>query len=76
MQRNYNKFATRGIDKACVFGSSLEPRVSNSLLSLYIRETFIGDLPSWFLFALPNLRIMDLANTRLTEIPDISTNYE
>ena len=76
MQRNYNKLTTPGINKTNVFGSSLEPRISNSLLSLYIRDTYIGDIPSWFLFALPNLRIMDLANTRLTEMPDISTNYE
>ena len=65
-----------GIDKTLVFGSSLEPRVSQSLWLIHIRDTYIGDLPSWFLYALPNLHFLDLKKTNLKDMPDISTNYK
>ena len=76
MQSNYNKLITAGIAEALVFGSTLIPKVSNSLLNVYFRNTYIGDLPSWFLFALPNLETLDIAKTSSTEIPDISTNFK
>ena len=66
----------KGIEKSLVFGSTLTPVKSESLTQLELRRTYIGDLPSWFLFSLPNLERLDIATTELTEMPDISTNTE
>ena len=72
-----NNYLTKpGIDKALVFGSTLTPREAPFLNTFYPRFTHIGDLPAWFLYALPNLQYMDIAGTKLTEMPDISTNIK
>ena len=67
-------FIVPGIDKALVFGSSLTPKRTPYLNTFHPRGTPIGDIPNWFLYALPNLQRMDIASTMLTEMPDISTN--
>ena len=64
----------KGIEKSLVFGNTLIPVQSQSLVRLDLRRTYIGDLPSWFLFSVPNLEHIDIATTELTEMPDISTN--
>ena len=64
----------KGIEKSLVFGNTLIPIQSQSFKRLELRQTYIGDLPSWFLFSLPNLEFLDIATTELTEMPDISTN--
>ena len=74
MQKIWGNFIVPGIDKALVLGSSLTPRRAVHLHTFYFRETPIGDLLAWFLYALPNLKFMDIALTEITEMPDISTN--
>ena len=69
-----NHLTTPGIDKALAFGSTLTTREAPFLNTFYLRFTHIGDLPSWFLYAVPNLQYMDIAETKLTEMPDISRN--
>ena len=64
----------KGIEKSLVFGDTMIPVQSRSFKRLELRQTYIGDLPSWFLFSLPNLEFLDIATTELTEMPDISTN--
>ena len=66
----------KGIKKSLVFGNTMIPVQSQSFKQLELRQTYIGDLPSWFLFSLPNLEVLDIATTELTEMPDISTNTE
>ena len=68
------KLVKKGIEMSLVFGSSLTPITSQSLKRIELRSTFVGNLPSWFLFSLPNLEILDVAETNLTEMPDISKN--
>ena len=67
-------FTVPGIDKALVFGSSLTPKRTPYLNTFHARGTPMGDIPDWFLYALPNLQNMDIASTMLTEMPDVSTN--
>ena len=74
MRYIWGNFIVPGIDKALVFGSSLTSRRASHLHTFQPRGTPIGDLPDWFLYALPNLKNMDIASTKLTEMPDISTN--
>ena len=69
-----SNFITPGIDKTLVFGTSLTPIKAPHLTAFHPRETYIGDFPAWFLYALPNLRNMDIAATKLTTMPDISMN--
>ena len=66
----------KGIEKSLVFGNTMIPVQSQSFKRLELRQTYIGDLPSWFLFSLPNLEYLDIATTELTEMPDISTNTD
>ena len=74
MRYIWGNFIVPGIDKALVFGSSLMSRRASHLHTFHPRGTPIGDLPDWFLYALPNLQRMDIASTKLTEMPDISKN--
>ena len=74
MQNILGNLIVPGIDKALVLGSTLRPREAPHLNTFHARHTDIGDLPSWFLYVLPNLKILDIAATKLTEMPDISTN--
>ena len=67
-------FIVPGIDKTLVFGSNLTPKRARYLNTFHPRGTPIGDIPDWFLYALPNLLRLDVASTMLTEMPDISTN--
>ena len=76
MQNIRNHLTTPGIDKALVFGNTLTLREAPFLNTFNIRITDIGDLPNWFIYALPNLQYLDIAGTKLTEMPDISTNLK
>ena len=69
-----NHLTTPGIDKTLVFGSTLTPREAPFLNTFHPKFTHIRDLPSWFLYALPNLQYMNIAATKLTQMPDISIN--
>ena len=76
IQHTYDRISTPGIDMALVFGSSLQRKVSTSLTHVYFRNTHIQHVPAWFLHAVPSLKFLDMANIKLTEMPDISTNYK
>ena len=76
MQYTQGKISTPGIDRALVFGSSLQQKVSMSLTHIHLRVTHIQLVPAWFLHAVPRLASLDLAATKLTEMPDISANYK
>ena len=76
MKRTQGRISTSGIDRALVFGSSLQQKVSTSLTHIYLRRTYIQHVPAWFLHAVPRLALLDIAATKLTEMPDISANYK
>ena len=76
VQRTQGRISTSGIDKALVFGSSLQQKVSTSLTHIDLRNSYIQHVPAWFLHAVPRLVLLDIASTKLTEMPDINANYK